>query len=167
LNLYRPFIHLAYFFSPDFPLPLTRPPALIPQKRIFLQKILLLPEKSLPFGRIPAILYINPGKKQRAIVKWFKITMSLSEVAGDEPGRLRRLFSDLLMAAEDTRGMALFSTDSSLTEFYLCCSRHSFPYVHALTDYYESHPCDKPKHQSLILIAGHATHLTKLLQTNP
>jgi hypothetical protein len=100
-------------------------------------------------------------------VKWFKITMSLSEVAGDEAARLRRQFTDLLMAAEDTRGMALFSTDSSSTEFYLCCSRNSIPYIRVLANYYESRPCDKPKHQNLILLAGDANHLTKLLQPNP
>ncbi|UCF42845.1 MAG: hypothetical protein JSV99_09700 [Planctomycetota bacterium] len=100
-------------------------------------------------------------------MKWFKITMSLSEVAGDEPARLRRQFSDLLMAAEDTRGMALFSTDSSSTKFYLCCSRKSIPYARVLTDYYEGRPCEKPKHQNLTLIAGDANHLTKTLQTSP
>jgi hypothetical protein len=115
---------------------------------------------------IPAILSINPRKKQRAIVKWFKITMSLSEVAGDEPARLRRQFTDLLMAAEDTRGTALFSTDSSLTEFYLCCSRHSFSYVRVLADYYQSRPCEKPKHQNLTLLAGDASHLSKLLRSS-
>jgi hypothetical protein len=93
--------------------------------------------------------------------------MSLSEVTGGEPARLRRQFTDLLMAAEDTRGMALFAQDSSSTEFYLCCSRRSIPYLRVVTDSYESRPCDRPKHQNLALLAGDASHLNKLLQKNP
>ncbi|MHC4913386.1 MAG: hypothetical protein ACYTE5_10395 [Planctomycetota bacterium] len=99
-------------------------------------------------------------------MKWFKITMSRAEVEGGEPGALRDQFIELYMASDDPTNMALFTNDSAPNEFYLCCSRHSIPYLRILTDSYESPPCDKPKHQKLILLAGDASHLDKLLRSS-
>jgi hypothetical protein len=98
-------------------------------------------------------------------MKWFKITLSSAQVESNEPVALRDQFIELYMAADHPADMALLATQSP-NEFYLCCSRRSIPYVRVLTDYYECPACDKPKHQKLTLLAGDASHLNKLLQTN-
>jgi hypothetical protein len=104
-------------------------------------------------------------KKRGEIMKWFKITMSRAQVKSNEPAALRDQFIELYMAAGDPANMALLATQSP-NEFYLCCSRHSIPYLRVVTDSYESPTCDKPKHQNLTLLAGDASHLDKLLRAN-
>jgi hypothetical protein len=99
-------------------------------------------------------------------MKWFKITLSPAQVESNEPAALRDQFIELYMAADNPPNMALLAAQHT-NEFYLCCSRRSVPHIRVLTDYYESRPCDKPKHRNLTLLAGDAAHLTKLLPTNP
>jgi len=97
-------------------------------------------------------------------MKWFKITLSDAQIAGNELQALQDRFIEVYMAGEEPRNMALFATDASPNTFYICASTSSSPFVNILVDFFTASPCHKPADEKLNLLAGSAHGIDKLIQ---
>jgi len=97
-------------------------------------------------------------------MKWFKITFSAAQIAGDQLRTLQNQFIEAYMAAEDPRNMALFATASSPNTFYICASMSSAPFANIVVDFFAASPCHKPADEKLTLLAGSAHGIDELLE---
>jgi hypothetical protein len=96
---------------------------------------------------------------------WYKVEMSLEQVANGEHIVLQNQFEGLFMAARGPKDMALFgSAFDSSEQIHLYFSPGSISHAKALIDSYGGSPCDKPSDKRLALLVGHADAMDRLVR---
>jgi hypothetical protein len=73
------------------------------------------------------------------------------------------MFDELFIAASEPTNTALFSSETSPNRYYICITKHSISWLQLLIESYKASACHKPSGEKLILLAGDAKHVDKLL----
>lgn len=93
---------------------------------------------------------------------WYKVTMSVEQVANGKHMTLQDQFTSIFMAVGAPKDMALFSGMLSNKGLDIYFSPGSVSYAKGLIDSYSGTPCDKPD-KKLPLLVGRSNAMDKLL----
>ena len=86
---------------------------------------------------------------------WYKVTLTVEQIASGEGTRLQKQFMQLFLAALGPKDMALFTDITGIpsTTFYF--SPGSYEHAQALISSYLGTPCEKPDKENLAFLVGH------------